>query len=437
MHHDRRGVPVTSANAAAVASFDQAVRGLLAHRRDASDHLATALGHDPDLALGHCFTGFALLLLGQSEQVVAAREAAARAEAAMAQRGATLRERRLCQALRLWLGGEMEHCATTIESILAADKLDAFAFKLLHAIHFILGDATAMLRVAEGVRPAWRADIPDGGFIHGCRAFALEETGALAAAERCGRDAIALEGEDVWAAHAVAHVYGSWHRPDAGIAWLKAFEPALASVNNLAGHLYWHEALCRLVQDDTAAALALYDQKIRPTRTDDYRDLTNAGSLLWRLERAGRNVGDRWQELADLAERRSADNSLVFAQLNYLLCLVGAGRSTAAGALFERMRRWAMNGTGTQARRAAAIGVPLGQHVMRVLPPASSDQAAATALRESLGLIGGSHAQRGIFELILDDAASQPAQVRQHSTLERSLGEKHACQAPSAALTAP
>jgi hypothetical protein len=400
MQYDRRGLAVTSDSDRAVASFDDAVRSFLAHRSDASDHVAAALRHDPDLVVAHCFTGFALLLLGRGELFAPARAAAERAWRAMEQRGATDRERYLFSALQLWLDGEMEGAAAMLEATLAKQPLDAFTFKLLHALHFILGDAAAMRRVAASAGIAWRHDVPEFGFILGCCAFALEETGALVAAERCGRYAVAIENEDVWAIHAVAHAYETWKRPEAGLAWLRGRAPSLAGVNNFAGHLHWHEALFHLALGDSAAALALYDAKVRPARTDDYRDISNAGSLLWRLARAGCDVGARWDELADLAARRIDDRALVFAQLNYLLCLVGAGRDTAAAALLRHMRRWAED-DGTQARRAAAIGVPLAQSLLR--QPNGNKVGRLFSIAE-LSLIGGSHAQRATFALILDQA---------------------------------
>ncbi len=402
MQYDRRGLAVTTESAAAIARFDEATRSFLAHRSDAGDHLNAALDHDPDLAIAHCMSGFALLLLGHGELFAPARAAAARARTALSARGGTAREAALLDALDDWIAGEMECCAATLEAHLAVQPLDALAFKLLHALHFILGDATGMRRVAEAVRAAWSADAPEFGFILGCHAFALEETGVLDLAERSGCEAMAIEAEDVWACHAVAHVYEMAGRPDTGLAWLRGRQTRLNGVNNFAAHLAWHEALYHLARGNHAAALALYDDKVRAARTDDYRDITNAGSLLWRLERAGCAVGGRWSELADLAEQRSDDRALVFAQLNYLLCLIGAGRSAAATMLLGRLRRWAEDGSGTQAERAAQIGVPLA-----LVLSGKNDAAIALpfCLRYRLHGIGGSRAQRAIFAQILGRAA--------------------------------
>ena len=77
------------------------------------------------------------------------------------------------------------------------------------------------------------------------------------------------------------------------------------------------------------AALALYDAEIRAEKTDDYRDISNAASLLSRLELEGVDVGDRWEELAVLAEKRTEDGCLAFADLHYMLALCGGRRDTA------------------------------------------------------------------------------------------------------------
>ena len=89
----------------------------------------------------------------------------------------------------------------------------------------------------------------------------------------------------------------------------------------------------------TDAVLALYDGQIRCDRTDDYRDISNAASLLCRLELDGVDVGNRWEELAALAQNRTEDGSLIFADLHYLLALIGGDRGDARTALIGRIRR--------------------------------------------------------------------------------------------------
>jgi tetratricopeptide (TPR) repeat protein len=402
MHNDRRGVAVTTESAAAVSHLDEAIGSFLGHRADACVHLDRALSADPGLALGHCLYGFAKMLLGRGELVDAARRHAAKMRASLALRGGTAREERLCRALAHWLDGDMEASAATLEQALVAEPLDALSFKLAHQLRFMLGDAVGMRLAAEKVLPHWRADVPDRGFILGCHAFALEETDALAEAERAGREALEIAPLDAWGCHAVAHVFEAKCRPADGLAWLAGHERRLSGLNNFAMHLAWHAALFHLARHDSDAALDLYDRKIRAQKTDDFRDIANAASLLWRLEIEGVAVGRRWEELADIAERRIGDGSLVFAQLHYMMCLLGSGRRTAASDMLAAMRRRAGEETGTQARVLAHVGLPMAKALFCF---ASGDAHRAVALagplRDNLRHIGGSLAQRDIFERTL------------------------------------
>jgi hypothetical protein len=70
-----------------------------------------------------------------------------------------------------------------LRSILALNPRDALAMKMVQAIHFVMGRPQAMRASVEGVLDAW-TDHPARGYLLGCHAFTLEETGDYARAER-------------------------------------------------------------------------------------------------------------------------------------------------------------------------------------------------------------------------------------------------------------
>jgi hypothetical protein len=153
------------------------------------------------------------------------------------------------------------------------------------------------------------------------------------------------------------------------------------------------------------AALALYDGEIRAEKTDDYRDIANGASLLARLELEGVDVGDRWSELADLSEHRAGDGCLAFADLHYMLALCGGDRDKAAAGLIARMQ--ATRPAGHEAQQVIAHP---GLHVAKGLRAfAAGDYPMAwmhlRTGRGDLQMIGGSHAQRDVFERITIEAA--------------------------------
>lgn len=403
MLYDNRGLAVTTDSHGARDALDRAVASFLAHREDLADHLSVAIAEDSSLVTAHCLSGFSHVLLGRCELLSPARHAFEAAQKALGECGGTERERGLVEALGAWCDGEMTEAAATLDEILKCEPRDALTAKLVHLLRFTLGDVAGMRRSIESIMQAWSSDVPGYGFILGCHAFALEESGALTAAEAIGRDAVGIEPLDVWGCHAVAHVYEMRGEPRQGLGWLLLHERRLEGVSNFARHMFWHRALLHLALKEADVALALYDARVRDNRTDDYRDIANAASLLLRLEHQGVQIGSRWAELADLAEGRRGDHTLVFAQLHYLLCLLGDRRFETAYHFFAAMDFEARRGRGTQAQILGSVGIDLAK---RMLAQATSDvESVAQAVpnvRELLAGIGGSRAQRQTFEYFLE-----------------------------------
>ncbi len=406
MHQDAFGLDVTAAEPAAVAAFDRMTHGFLAHAATTPGDLAEALRLDPEIVLALACRGIFCLCLGRRELVEPAAAAAALARASVVERGASARERLYLVALERWLDGRRSAAALAMDDVVAAWPEDALAFKIGQAARFMLGDLAGMRAAAEATLPRVGLEHPALGYLLGCHAFTLEESGDYAAAERTGRAGLALAPDDAWGLHAVAHVFDMTARPDAGLAFLSANRPAWAHCNNFRYHVWWHLALLHLDRGETAAALALYDDEVRRDRTDDYRDIANATSLLMRLELEGVTVGDRWDELAALCAGRVDDGCLAFADLHYMLALCGGDRPEAAGALVRRMNIDALRGGSESDAVMRCPGLALAKGLQAFA--AGRNAAALAQLRTARGAlptIGGSHAQRDVFERITIEAA--------------------------------
>jgi hypothetical protein len=187
--------------------------------------------------------------------------------------------------------------------------------------------------------------------------------------------------------------------------WLTGREASWAHCNNFRFHVWWHRALMHLDLGEYDTALALYDADIRAEKTDDYRDISNGASLLARLELEGVDVGNRWEELADLSENRATDGCLAFADLHYMLALCGGERDKAAAGLIARMQ--STRPVGNEAQRIIAHP---GLHVAKGLQAFAAGEYSVAwmhlrAGRTDLQQIGGSHAQRDVFDRITIEAA--------------------------------
>ncbi|MEL6679399.1 MAG: tetratricopeptide repeat protein, partial [Pseudomonadota bacterium] len=249
-------------------------------------------------------------------------------------------------------------------------------------------------------------DHPAHGYLLGCESFALEENGDYAQAERFGRAGLDLCPDDAWGLHAVAHVHDMTGRAADGVRWLAGKSTHWAHCNNFGFHVWWHLALFHLDRGAFGPVLALYDLKVRPQPTDDFRDISNAASLLLRLEIEGVDVGDRWEELATLSANRVDDGALVFADLHYLMALMRSDRGEEAEALTRRIAQDAATLDHDQHEVSAISGMPMAQGLL-AFRGAQYESALPNLVAglEHLPRVGGSHAQRDVFWRLTVEAA--------------------------------
>lgn len=391
-------------------AYADLVEAVLGHAKDVPARIEVAshvLGHHPRF---HGAKAFFLSMLARSEMKPAALACAQKALALAADFGPE--EHQFARAAVMAAEGHWRESARQLDVFIQLNPSDSLSIKLGHGLRFMLGDKAGMLSSIEAALARFPADHPHLGYLMGCHAFALEENRQYARAEAVGREAVARQPRDAWGLHAVSHVHEMTGRVEEGIAWIEGHEARLRRCNNFGGHLFWHLALFYLEQGEIGQVFALYDREIRRERTDDFRDIANAASLLSRLQIAGHAVGDRWEELADIAETRIGDRALVFADLHYMLALMGAGRSDAIRAYAWSMR----NNPASYADQndvARAVGVSVAGG-LEAFAEGKPDKAFAKlhAVRADLTMIGGSDAQRDVFEQILLESALQADETR-------------------------
>lgn len=380
------------------------VTAYLGHARDLPDRLAAYLEANPENPRAPAVKAIILVTLARSELLPTARDCAAEAQRRLSAGPLSLADAAFVEAAQQASLGLWRQAIRALDRASFLDPEDALPVKMAHALRFMLGDAQGMLAAIEDSLARMSLTNPHRGFLLGCKAFALEETGHYLRAEQVGREALSLRPDDAWGLHAVSHVHEMTGRVREGIDWIASHDSTIRGANNFAGHLYWHLALFHLEQNNAAEALALYDAEIRREPTDDFRDIANAASLLMRLELEGHAVGNRWEELADKAEARMGDRTLLFADLHYALALMGAGRRGKAIRFARAIRdhrpgpfaqeaAWDLAGQRLGAGLAAFLEGDAGRAFEHLAPLARPAQS-----------IGGSHAQRDILEQITVEA---------------------------------
>lgn len=380
----------------AVAAFEDAVVALALHRPLAAP-LRCALDLDPSFPAAHALLGIAAATMGREVGFAQSLALLPKAEAALSAAGGGTRfERVLVETHGLSAAGALRRAAACLEGHIASNPTDFLALKLAHALRFMTGERDLMLATLDAALPHWSPRDPGFGFLMGCWAFALEETGHFEQAEVAGRMAVESDPGDVWGLHSVAHVMEMSGRTGEGKAWLASSRSGWKHCAAFGQHLAWHLALLHTAEGDHAAALDLLDSELEPARDGDFRDVANVVALLWRLEQHGVDVGHRWARVHEIASERRRDCAYVFASLHYLLALIGAGAIDEAKELAAHLRAAALRSTSEQEKIAARVGAPIAEALIafangQMVP---SDLA---MLGGHLQQLGGSNAQRDVF----------------------------------------
>ncbi len=427
LKQDVYGCDVTLSDNNALLAWNKTIHGFLAHSASTGITLGETLELEPEFALAQSCKGLFSLLLGRKELLEVATEAFATAKASDKQNPVSERERHFINALGSWLQGSLRGSIAEMEKVLAKWPHDALAMKLSHAIMFMLGDSKSMRHSLENIQDAYKGHKAEG-YFKGCYSFTLEETGEYKRAEQHGRRALELAPDDAWGLHAITHIFDMTGRAKEGIQWIEGKEDAWQHCNNFRYHVWWHIALMHLDLGNYDKVLELYDEDIRKDKTDDYRDISNATSVLLRLEFEGVDVGDRWQELSDLASTRTDDNCVAFADLHYMMAFCGNFDEKPATELLLNMQSAETRHHNELESIIHKPGVlaATGLEAFR-----DQDFALAhdclTKARPTLQAIGGSHAQRDVFERLAIESALRGGLTSQakHLLQERDLHRGH------------
>lgn len=404
---DLLGNPVTLDDPTSLAAVDDFVGGFIACEARAANVLQAAEDTSP-LVQACCA---ALHMFAESRDGAPnARPFIARAQAGASR--ATAREERFIAAVAAWIDGDITRAIALHEEQAQAHPRDLVSVKLGQYHCFNRGDGPGMLRLALAALPQ-AADVP---YLHGMVAFGHEQCHRMREAEASAQRAIAMCRKEPWAHHALGHVMLTEGRLAEGLNFMRSVSDTWTGLNSfMVTHNWWHVALFLIDLGHDAEALAVYDREVWGVVPDYTQDQIGAVSLLARFELAGIDVGARWQDVAQRLATRLDDHVLPFLDLQYLYGLARAGRPEA-DVLLQRIEAFAPTAPAGARDAWMRVCVPAAHGL---LAHARGDMDGAIA---GLGLalprlveIGGSHAQRDLFEQVHLDAL-----VRRGS--ERTLG---------------
>jgi hypothetical protein len=202
----------------------------------------------------------------------------------------------------------------------------------------------------------------------------------------------------------------------------------------MAGHNGWHLGAFLIELGRFEETLADYDRFAAPKLADDQTlDRVDAASLLWRLELAGVDVGDRWRPVAEAWMRHVDDHVSAFNDLHLALAAARSPDASDAGRVRASLDAYQRLGAGDNHRVTVEVGRALIDGMLAFAAGAYAEaiDALSSARNEAIR-IGGSHAQRDIVAQTLIAAAERSGRWR----LARALLAERAAIRPTARVKA-
>jgi tetratricopeptide (TPR) repeat protein len=327
--------------------------------------------------------------------------------------GVTERERLFVGAIEAWAHRDSAKALHFHKGILELAPRDILNLKIAQIHQINCGDSTAMADWSTYTLK-YASDV---GYVWGLAAFGLEQCGHFAQAENAGVRAVEMNEDDPWAHHAVAHVMDTQGRTNEGLGWMRAHWHLWDRCSSfLYTHNWWHSALFYLDRDAPEDALALYDTRIWGVRKTHVQDQVNAVALLARLELFGVDVGARWLDLGAHLRARMHDHLNGFLDLHFLYGLARAQDHQAVCEMMVSLTAYAQAAPAPYLALWQDIVLPTAQGLLSfVAGDYTKAKAALSKARPHWRLMGGSNAQRDLFEQIylrvLIDA-NAPAQAK-------------------------
>jgi tetratricopeptide (TPR) repeat protein len=401
MLKDVQGLGVSSDSDEVVQAINSFTNQALSYGKEALNVIRRGIAADPTCAILHAYA--AAYFLSQENQQAKKQAITHLRIATKHSAKITEREQLYLQAILAWATKKIDVAIALHEKITEKYPRDLVSVQQGQYHYFYLGDKERLLNIAQKVLP----QNEDNHFLYGMVAFGLEQCHQYEQAEAMGRIATSYNRYDPWAHHAVAHVMEAQARIDEGIAWMESLADTWSSCNSmLYTHNWWHIALYYIERGDHLHVLQLYDTHIwGRARKDSPKDQVGAISLLLRLELRGVDVTEYWQELSIYLLPRLHEHALPFQDLHYIYALARAGYTDWVNQMRLSMHEHAISLPPNPRRQWLEVAIPTARGLVaytygEYLNAAIDLKPVLPRLHE----IGGSHAQRALFEQIYRDA---------------------------------
>ena len=392
MFNDRYDLPLSTMSPTAADAFVEGVDLMLSNNPDPAARFRDAIEADEGFAMAHVALGMQLQLRmdgpGAKVELDRARDLMP---------GASEREQSFINAVALpgfvGRGGPMEGLPL-LEQHLGRFPRDYLAANRYTQTLFFSGQPEARERARHAMERIEPLLSDDWAFLGGY-SFILEEHAEYLKAQRFSERSLELYPRNAGAAHVVSHVNYESNRHAGGSDWLHNWLEDYDRRAGLHCHLSWHLALFELSQGHYQRAMQIYDEDIAPANGSPVK-LSDMASFLWRLQLYGCAAGDLdWEAMTSLAEPAAASPAATFFAAHAALWAAARHDDATLSAMAAKLRDLGAKGHPV----AASIVLPLVQGIA-AFAYGNYDEAIKQIepIAGEIVRIGGSHAQREVFE---------------------------------------
>ncbi|MBQ10206.1 MAG: hypothetical protein CMJ45_01495 [Planctomyces sp.] len=418
---DRFGLPISTTSTVAADHFGQGVDLVLSRNYGPEEHFRQALEADEGFALAHCAQAHISMLRGRGSE---ARESADKAKSLSS--GISERERSQIEAIHLWVNGKGPQSLAVILEHMKEFPRNAMLLSLSQRL-YMLGCSGAgvpdfpghLFNLCQSVE---KHCTDDWSFLSQF-SFAHHETGKLDEALRLSEQSLEMYPSNGVASHSVAHAYFEMGDASSGGDFLGKWLDGYDKRGPSTVHLSWHQALFQLAMGRYQDALDLYESGVRPTVVEKGSTaLNDSASLMWRWQMYTKAAAPApWEEVCVIAASAADSPGPAFRDAHAALAFA-SGDPEAFQRLKDRLGEAANAGNPL----AAEVTLPLVQGIGAFAEGNYSESAAKMEpLAHQFARIGGSHAQREVFEDTLLEAYLRSDQVEKAEVMLRErLGRR-------------
>ena len=422
MIRDRYGLALTTNSVKAAERYSDGVDLLLEQGYGPEERFQQAIEADEGFALAH--SGLALMQMFRSAAEDAKASAARGRELA---KGATRRERQHADAIALFIGGQGPKSLGLILEHLDEFPRDALLLRVSNRLYMLGCSGAGVKNFPDelyGMLTRLEPSYGDDWAFLGQYAFAHHEIGRLDDALSLAERSLAARPTSAHASHSVAHVYFErGDHTDGGDFlgnWLRGYDNRAP----FHVHLSWHQALFELAQGRYSDAVGLYEDAIRPSVVKkSAASLADSASLMWRLRMyGGCNPPYPLSEIGEQASVAADTPGPAFRDAHAALAFAAGGDEERLSRIKRRLRGLAANGDAL----AAEVTLPLVKGIASFAADEYEDAARRIEpVFPQLARIGGSHAQREVFEDTLLEAYLRAGQYdKAEDMLRERLGRR-------------